>query len=236
MTSLSQARQAKPTVYRFDDFTLDWGSRLLLRNGVPQHLSPKAQHLLHMLLWARPNAVSRQDLFDKLWPSTFVVESNLASLVNELRRALGDNAQTPKYIRTVHGYGYAFHGSIATEAVSARIVAAFICEHNSFQLPGGAHVIGRAPDARIMLMDRTVSRHHARLLLDDDQLQIEDLGSKNGTWVDGRRISTPTPLSRRSRIEIGGVTAVIAPHSLSDTQSLTVDLSGIKRQIAELIA
>jgi len=225
-----------PTVYRFDDFVFDWGSRLLLRNGVQQHLSPKAQHLLYLLLQTRPNAVSRQDLVDKIWPSTFVVESNLASIVNELRRALGDDAQSPKYVRTVHGFGYAFHGSIAQEVVQSPILATFVCERTSFQLPSGAHVIGRAPDARIMLIHGTVSRRHARLLLGEDEWQIEDLGSKNGTWVDGRRVSTPIPLNRRSRIVIGGVTAAIVPQSLSDTVSLTVDVSGIKQQISDELA
>lgn len=85
----------------------DVGSRLLRRDDEVRHLSPKAQQLLWMLIEARPDAVSRQDLSDELWPSTFVAETNLPCIVNEVRRALDDDSRTPRFIRTVHAYGEA---------------------------------------------------------------------------------------------------------------------------------
>src|SRR5688500_13859545 len=102
--------------FRFGEFLFDSGSRLLLRSGVERHLSPKARQLLQLLLLARPRALSREDLYDALWPSTFVCETNLASIVNEVRRALGDDARSSHYIRTVHGFGYAFRSEVTSTA------------------------------------------------------------------------------------------------------------------------
>jgi len=109
----SRADESAAT-FHIGEFTFDCASRLLMRGGVKRHLSPKAQQLLRLLLVARPRALSREELYDALWPSTFVCETNLASVVNEIRRALGDDARAARYIRTVHGFGYAFCGEVAT--------------------------------------------------------------------------------------------------------------------------
>ncbi|HEY6138884.1 MAG TPA: FHA domain-containing protein [Thermoanaerobaculia bacterium] len=223
-----------PTIYRFGQFVFDVGSRVLFYDGVERHLSPKGQHLLRLLLAARPNAVSRQELFDSLWPETFVVESNLASIVNEVRRALDDDPRNARFIRTVHAFGYAFGGVVSKEARGATSFATLLCENRSFVLPYGEHVLGRAQDVRIALTDPTVSRHHARLIVKDDGVQIEDLGSKNGTFVDGCRIAEPCPLNRQSRIVFGAVGASIVLCTFSSTESLKLDLSEVRRQVAEL--
>ena len=61
--------------FRFGEFTFDGESRQLLRNGEPRHLSPKAQQLLQVLLLARPRALSREELYDALWPATYVCDA-----------------------------------------------------------------------------------------------------------------------------------------------------------------
>ena len=78
--------------YRFGRFVLDCDTRQLLRDGSEVHLSPKAFELLAILLANQPRAVSKTELQERLWPSTFVEETNLAGLVAEIRRALGDSA------------------------------------------------------------------------------------------------------------------------------------------------
>src|SRR6476659_7510437 len=124
----------EPTAtFRFGEFTFDCGSHLLMRSGVKQHLSLKAQHLLQLLILARPRALSREELYDALWPSTFVCETNLASIINEVRRALGDDARASQYIRTVHGFGYAFCGEIVS-AVANFVAAMLQCEGQSHSL------------------------------------------------------------------------------------------------------
>ncbi len=96
----------------FGDVTFDDARRMLHRGGEPLHVSPKAFQLLGILIGRRPTAVSKSDLQDELWPGTFVTEGNLPSLVAELRAALGDDARNPRFIRTVHGFGYSFEASV----------------------------------------------------------------------------------------------------------------------------
>jgi Tol biopolymer transport system component/DNA-binding winged helix-turn-helix (wHTH) protein len=95
---------------RFGPFTLDLESRQLTSGGEAVHLEPKAFELLSALVLARPKALSKADLQERLWPGTFVAEANLSNLVAEIRAALGDPARAPKYVRTAHGFGYAFCG------------------------------------------------------------------------------------------------------------------------------
>jgi Tol biopolymer transport system component/DNA-binding winged helix-turn-helix (wHTH) protein len=95
---------------RFGPFTLDLESRQLTSGGEDVHLEPKAFELLSALVLARPKALSKADLQERLWPGTFVAEANLSNLVAEIRAALGDPARAPKYVRTAHGFGYAFCG------------------------------------------------------------------------------------------------------------------------------
>ncbi|MFI5169991.1 MAG: winged helix-turn-helix domain-containing protein, partial [Vicinamibacterales bacterium] len=98
---------------QFAEFILDAGSRQLLRNGHEVRVVPKAFDLLKLLLERRPDAVSREEIRDRLWPSTFVSESTLTSLVTDLRAALDDDAAEPRFVRTVYGRGYAFAGAVA---------------------------------------------------------------------------------------------------------------------------
>lgn len=97
---------------RFGECELDTDERLLLRGGRPVHLTPKAFQLLSFLAEARPRAVPKSELQEKLWPETFVSDGNLATLVKEARLAIGDDARRPLYIRTVHGYGYSFAAAV----------------------------------------------------------------------------------------------------------------------------
>jgi non-specific serine/threonine protein kinase len=105
--------------WTFGDFVLDLDSRQVQRAGVPVAISPKALQLLGILVEAHPRALSKSELQDRLWPGTFVVEKNLTNLVGEIRDALGDDPAHPRYIRTVHRFGYAFRERVASEARDA---------------------------------------------------------------------------------------------------------------------
>ena len=87
---------------------LDLTARVLTRAGTPVSLSPKAFQLLGLLVNSHDKAFSKAELQDLLWPGTFVVEKNLTNLVSEIREAIGDNPVRPRFIRTVHRFGYAF--------------------------------------------------------------------------------------------------------------------------------
>lgn len=226
--------------FRFGEFTFDGESRQLLQEGEPRHLSPKAQQLLQVLLLARPRALSREELYDILWPATFVSDTNLPAIVNEVRRALGDDARAPRYIRTAHSYGYAFCGEVTMVSRVASAVAMLRCEGSpqreasTHLLYAGENVVGRAPDVTVAIADATVSRRHAVLTLEDGKFSLSDLGSKNGTFVDGKRIgSSAVPVTPRNRIMFGAVVASIMRRRASSTQSLQVTAEELARVTTE---
>jgi DNA-binding winged helix-turn-helix (wHTH) protein len=97
---------------------MDPESRRLFRDEHGVHLTPKAFALLRTLIDSRPKAVSKQELLERIWPDAFVSDVSLARLITEIRIAVGDDARRPRWIRTVHGFGYAFSGDVAevTEA------------------------------------------------------------------------------------------------------------------------
>ena len=92
----------------FGDFVLDLDSRELLRGRHAVPLAPKAYQLLEILVTNRPKALSKIALQERLWPDTFVVEKNLVNLIAEIRQSLGDDPAHPRFVRTVHRFGYAF--------------------------------------------------------------------------------------------------------------------------------
>jgi DNA-binding winged helix-turn-helix (wHTH) protein len=217
MSSLSNDESA--ALFRFGEFTLDCGSHLLLRNSEKQHLSPKAQQLLRMLILKRPRAVAREEIYDALWPSTFVSETNMASIVSELRRTLGDDARSAQYIRTVHGFGYAFAGDVVVTAVAETLPVAFLrCEGQRHLLYEGENLVGRSPDCRVVLDEPTVSRSHAAIIISGDTIFVEDRGSRNGTHINGKKISHAR-VRRDDTISFGVIEATIT-QGISSTAPL----------------
>jgi DNA-binding winged helix-turn-helix (wHTH) protein len=193
----------------FGEFVLDPGTRELLRGGHPVHLSPKAFHLLELLAASAPNAVSKADLQERLWPDTFVIEANVSHLVRELRSALGDDPARPRYIRTVYGFGYAFQVRPVPMGPVERAPAELVCvlrwTAERVALSRGSYVIGRDPCADVVIESTTVSRRHARLSVGSGTVTLEDLGSRNGTFVVDQRVEGPTPLADRDEIMLGAV-------------------------------
>jgi DNA-binding winged helix-turn-helix (wHTH) protein len=96
----------------FGEFELDGERRQLLRGGRPVSLEPKVYELLTLLAERRPRALSRAQIRDVLWPGTFISESTLNQVVAVVREALDDDPREPRYIRTAHGFGYAFCGEV----------------------------------------------------------------------------------------------------------------------------
>lgn len=196
---------------RFGDCVFDAESRLVTRRGGPLPLSPKGFALLHLLIEKRPGAVPRQELQDLLWPETFVAHTSLARVVSELRTALGDDPKEPRFIRTVHGFGYAFAGEASGAEVPWKGVA-FPCSllwgTREIPLIEGENLIGRAVECVVRIDGRQVSRRHARIEITRRHAMIEDLGSKNGTLVGGRRIASAVALREGDDITIGSVVLI----------------------------
>lgn len=196
--------------YRFGGFTLDHDTRQLLSNGDEIHLSPKAFDLLALLVANPARAVSKAELQQRLWPATFVEETNLATLAAEIRRALRDSAANPRFVRTVYAFGYRFVGEVTADVSPttnehgrARLWLVF--ERRHIPLLEGVNVIGRAADAALPIESPGISRYHARIVVTHDEATLEDLGSKNGTLLNGHRITTPCRLSDGNEIRLGAV-------------------------------
>jgi DNA-binding winged helix-turn-helix (wHTH) protein len=196
---------------RFETFLLDSDTRELLRDGRTVPLSPKAFDLLSILVAARPKALSKSDLQERLWPDTFVVEKNLANLVSEIRDALGDDPARPRFIRTVHRFGYAFRDAPPRAEVGQPERrggnVAFLVKwlNGRVTIDEGEHVLGRDPDVEIFLNSPGVSRRHARIKVAAGLATIEDLGSKNGTFVGAQRVDGSRSLGDGDIIRIGSV-------------------------------
>jgi DNA-binding winged helix-turn-helix (wHTH) protein len=197
----------------FGPFVIDGGTRQLTRRGQVLHLSPKAFQLLALLVQSRPTVVDRATLRQHLWRDTHVVDAALGNLVAEIRGMLGDSASI---LRTVHGVGYAFDGDardlalpIQSEPPAAPRVW-LVWKERVLILEPGDNVIGRDPSSSIWIDAPGVSRRHARIRVpppgDDDAPAIEDLGSTNGTDVNGRAIAGPMRLDDGDTMTLGEAT------------------------------
>lgn len=213
----------RTTRVAFGEYVLEPDTRRLLRAGRPVHLAPKAYTLLEALVTGRPRAFSKAELHDLLWPDTFVVEANLSNLIGELRAALGDTREHARCLRTVHGFGYAFCAPVEgaqerDQPASDRVTtcAWLTMEGALMPLTAGAHVLGRGALSVVPLRAPSVSRRHALLRLTPGEATLMDLGSRNGTYVRGRRITASTRLADGDAIRLG-------PCELTFHGSLTPD-------------
>lgn len=196
--------------WRFGECKLDRATRELTRGGRPVPLTPKALRLLEFLLERHPAAVSRQEIRDTLWPDTIVSESNLDSLIWELRSAIGDRSRGGM-LRTVRGFGYAFSGDVEplTGGVAAPVTHGaelrLVWGDRVLSLTAGENLLGRDKKAAVCLDAASVSRHHARILVEGPRVTLEDLGSKNGTRLNGERVEGPRELEDGDAIRLGEV-------------------------------
>jgi len=197
---------------RFGDCVFDAETREVLRSDRPAAISPKAFSLLELLIASRPAAVSKASIRERLWPGVHVAEANLGNLVVELRAALGDDARRPRIIRTVPRFGYAFRAAaspvsrVETDAGGAALVYRLIWGRREVALDTGDNLIGRDRDAVVWIDDESVSRRHARISIGTDGVSIEDLGSKNGTYLGGRKIRGRVRLGHHDVVKVGPAT------------------------------
>ncbi len=204
---------------RFGRCLFDGDARELRRDGVPQPLSPKAFQLLELLLEQRPRALAKQEIHERLWPDSFVADSSLARLAAELRSATGDDAKAPRLLRTVHRFGYAFSGDMVVDATIPGTASQcrLVWAERHIPLVEGENLLGRASDTRIVIDLARVSRHHARILVEGARAILEDLGSKNGTFLRGKPVTTATELADGDEICIGPAVLVFRTSSGNST-------------------
>jgi DNA-binding winged helix-turn-helix (wHTH) protein len=200
---------------RFGPFTIDSSSRQLSQAGRPVALSPKAFDALMLLLERRPNVVQKSELLDSIWPgSDEISEGNLTVVVAEIRRALGDDPHAPRFVRTVHRFGYAFCGDAADVKPGAAPAreddttgAVLAWSDQVRRLGEGESLVGRDPGCALWLDVPGVSRRHARIVVKGGTATIEDLGSTNGTFVDDVPVTAEQGLLDGQKIDFGPLAA-----------------------------
>lgn len=208
---------------RFGCFVVDSDTRELLNGTTPVQLSPKALQLLLLVVEHRPRALSKAELYEHLWPTSFVVDANLVNLMAEVRDALGDDPHEPRFIRTVHRFGYAFCATATEEPARGKqasgATASFTLtwRGGKASLADGTYVLGRDAGVFIRVPAESVSRRHLQIRVAGAVATIEDLGSKNGTFLRGERVTGPTTVSDGDTFLAGSVRVKF--HLISPTRS-----------------
>ena len=98
--------------YRFGEFAIDTDQKILLRGDHPLPLTPKVFETLLILVENHGRVVEKEALMRRLWPDTFVEDANLTFNIQQIRKALGDDARHPVYIETVPRRGYRFIAAV----------------------------------------------------------------------------------------------------------------------------
>jgi DNA-binding winged helix-turn-helix (wHTH) protein len=198
---------------KFGSWAIDTDRRLLTQGGAPASLSPKAFDLLVVLAQHHEKAFSKAELHQILWPDTFVSDGSLTVLVAEIRDMLNDDAERPRFIRTVRRFGYGFCAPVTKQDAAPFPSPSggggwVIWGNRSIAIGRTESVLGRSLDADIRFDVPGVSRRHARIVVDGEHVALEDLGSQNGTFLRGERITGRATLADGDEVRLGPVSIV----------------------------
>lgn len=193
--------------------------------GAPVALPPQPFDILAILLERPGMLVTRQELRARLWPDAVFVDFDhgLNKAVSKLREVLGDDGAEPRFVETLPRRGYRFITPVAshsTEIGGPVVVARFLYEGRTATLSAGTHIVGRDKTSGVCLNSPSVSREHARVTVSFNAATIEDLGSKNGTRVNGKEITGVTNLEDGDQIQIGRITLLFRINQGSSTETI----------------
>ncbi|MEO6239664.1 MAG: FHA domain-containing protein [Vicinamibacterales bacterium] len=194
-------------VFTFHPFCADARQGVLLRDGEIVALAPKAFDLLLVLIDGRGRVISKEELMTRVWPDSVVEEANLSHQIYKLREALSEGPGQ-RWIETIPRRGYRFAGPV-TEGVEGTGAASSMPTlrwgDREIPLAQGVNLLGRTPECLISIDAVSVSRQHARIIVNRQDAVVEDLRSKNGTFVNGTRIVAAVALRDGDEIRLGTV-------------------------------
>jgi len=195
---------------QFGPFELDVAAYDLWRAGQRVHLERIPMDVLVLLVERAGTLVDRDQIQAALWSPDVFVDRDAAinTAIRKIRRALGDDVADPRYVETVVGKGYRFVARVTRrEPQPSDAMTAYCVTRgpDAFALCSGENLIGRDPAVRVRLDHPSVSRRHARISITATRVTIEDLNSRNGTFVDGHRIQSPTALGDGAIIGVGPI-------------------------------
>jgi len=226
-------------IARFGAFDLDARTGELRRRGVRVRLQDQPFQLLAALVERAGDLVTRDELRVRLWPVSTAIAFDQAvnSAVAKVRTALGDSAESPRFVETLARRGYRFIEDVewvgdpgdapapqpaAAPAPRAAIVR-LTTDDRTVVLTEGSHIVGRDQDASVWIDSAVVSRHHARLVVQRDRITIEDLDSRNGTFVNDARVEGVSALAHGDRLRIA-THALVVHVSIGKTANGTADI------------
>jgi DNA-binding winged helix-turn-helix (wHTH) protein len=182
----------------------------LTRGDTVVCVRPKLMDVLAYLARRAGQVVSKEEIIDAIWAKEFIAEGTLAQAVFELRAALGDPRSAVRYIETIPKRGYRLVAPVKPVAGEPPTVPAclLVIGDKEVELKAGETIIGRAPDATLRLDVFEISRHHSRVIVGPGGATIEDLGSKNGTFLRGERLTASAALHDGDEFCVGPVRLV----------------------------
>ncbi len=193
--------------YTFGQYRLDLDSGELYRDDKPVAVRAKCFRLLVYFVRQPGKLIAKETLLGDVWSSGVVSESALTRTIAELRSVLLDNADEPEFIETVQRRGYRFIApvrALATNPLGKSSTLSLLHHDMEYPLTTGSYLIGRERAVAIPLYNASTSRRHARIIVTGETVVLEDLGSRNGTLVNGQRVTAPLTLNIGDVIEIGG--------------------------------
>ena len=134
-------------VYEFGPFRMDPDKQVLLREGQPVAVTPKAFETLLVLVRRSREVVTKEELLSAVWPDSFVEEANLSQNIFMLRKALGDTMEERHYIVTLPGRGYRFAAEVRTISEGSEVLSAGMRSRTEITIEETAPEPGRSTPA-----------------------------------------------------------------------------------------
>jgi DNA-binding winged helix-turn-helix (wHTH) protein len=222
-------RSRSDMAYRFGPFLYDPVSRGLAKGATEISLTHKSRELLILFLHNPGRLLTREEIVEKVWPDVAVTDDALRFQVAELRKAFGEDGEA--FIQTIRREGYRWEAAVRSAAdrpvrsaesdTSPRPQPRFrlVLETREVQLLDGENIIGRDPDGALWIDHPSVSRRHARVVVRGGRATLEDLESKNGTFLGGKHLEKKASLSDGDEIRIGPETMIFRAVSSATTRT-----------------
>lgn len=208
--------------FRLGEWLVQPSLNRLSRREETVQIRPKLMDVLSFLAQQSGEVVSKDEIIAAVWARQYMAESVLTRSIAELRRILGDRVVEPRFIETITKRGYRLLAPVervggpapaqvpAARPASPQVPSSMgvhtcgLCwGEQEIPLSEGENIIGRTSGALVRISSSRVSRRHARIVVTGGRAVLEDLGSKNGTYVRGRKIHRPVDLSDGDEICFG---------------------------------
>ena len=167
-------------LYSFEDFSLDTARRELRRSETLISLQPQVFDLLEYVIRNRERVVSKDDLLAAIWKGRIVSESTLSTRINAARSAIGDSGEEQRLIRTAHGKGIRFVGTVREEEETVRKLAAiFAADVEGYSRLMGQDEVGtlRRLTACRAILDERIAAHRGRIFGSAGDSVVADFAS-----------------------------------------------------------